>query len=189
MCDNSKFFSARPRSRTIRSFSQHELAELSIRDVPRDICDFLQAEGLCAYQNDFLWTTLPQQHDEILSEWGLKPKQCITFLRTALGGLCFLHKESVHQLDPLSAVVYKSDLTFCQFMNLFVPMNAFVESAYVDVYERGKPSVRLEHDEMLALVPALPLGGSLESSRLEVVKMREQMTFLAQLAGNKARKV
>lgn len=43
---------------------------------------------------------------------------------------------------------------------------------------------QLEQDEIYAIIPSLPLGGGQETSKLEVVKMREHLAILSELYGN-----
>jgi hypothetical protein len=108
-------------------------------------------------------------------------------MRTALGGVAFWKRGNIFQLNPFTGNVIKHDLEFCEFMNLWLTTDAALESDYFDVYQKGKMNRSLQYDEIFALVPALPLGGSFETSKLEVVKMYEHLTFLAQLFNNKAK--
>lgn len=185
MCDLTDFLTAHPKSRKIRALNESELSDLSNHKVPSDILDFLSNEGISTYQNDFFCTTLPQEHFQTLSDWGLKGETCYVFLKTAFGSLCFLHKGKVFQLDPFYGYLYKGRFPFCEFMNLLAPMDSFMEGCYFDIYQKMKNKQTLAPDEIFALVPALPLGGSLETSHVEVVKMREHLGFLAQLFDNK----
>lgn len=187
MCDLTKFYKYNPRSRNVGLFSEHTLSLLSKLKIPPDIIKFLQDEGLTTYCDDFFYTTLPQDHYQTFSEWGLNGKDCFAFLKTAFGSLCFYKKGKIFQLDPISGYLYKGRFQFCEFMNLLVTMDSFMESCYFDIYQKIEKKQTLANDEMYALVPALPLGGSFETSRIEIVKMQEQHSFLAQLFGNKTK--
>ena len=74
-------------------------------------------------------------------------------------------------------------------MNLMLTSDSILESCYFDIYEKHKTGNQLQYDEIYALLPALPIGGSFETSKYEVVKMREHLGFLAQLFGNQVRKI
>lgn len=47
----------------------------------------------------------------------------------------------------------------------------------------------LPPEQILALVPALPFGGSLDTSRVEPVDMKVHLHLLAQMTGGKAKRV
>jgi len=187
MCELDEFFQDNPITRKNYSFDAQSLLALEDLDIPDDIVQFLKEQGYSTYRDDFLATTLPQEHFQTLSEWGLDGDRCFTFLRTAFGSLCFCYTGKIFQLDPISGYVYKGIFEFCDFMNMLVTMDAFMESNYFDVYQKIKKSPAIGYDEIYALFPAIPLGGSFETSAYEVVKMREHLGFLAQLFGNKAK--
>lgn len=189
MCNLDEFFATYPLTRRLRAFDAQDLEQLATYKLPADIQEFLKTEGLATYYEDFWWTTLPQYHFQTFSEWGLHGKSCYAFLRTALGGLLYYSKGKINRLDPYSGSVVKYNLDFCTYMNGLLTIDTSLEATYFDVYKKGRTAQLLEYDEIFALVPALPLGGSLETSRLEVVKMHEHLAFLAQLFGNKVRNV
>lgn len=189
MCDLSEFLDANPRSRKLGAFSSEAMLRLAEYRMSSDISQFLQAEGVSSYHDNFYWTTLPQDHFQTLSHWGLPGEQCFTFLRTSLGGLFFWKKNKIYRLNPFTGYVVKSDFDFCEFMNLSMTMDSTLESNYFDIYQRGAANRLLNYDEIFALVPALPLGGSFESSKLEVVKMNEHLALLAQLFNNKTKMI
>lgn len=185
MCDLADFLAAHPKSKKIGTFNESDLSDLEKKKIPSDLIEFLRNEGISTYHNDFFCTTLPQEHFKTLSEWGLKGEDCYTFLKTAFGSLCFLNKSKVFQLDPFYGYLFKGRFDFCKFMNLLAPMDSFMEGCYFDVYQKIKKKQTLAPEEIYALTPALPLGGSFETSHFEVVKMREHLGFLAQLFDNK----
>ncbi|GAB3573340.1 T6SS immunity protein Tdi1 domain-containing protein [Hymenobacter daeguensis] len=189
MCNLDDFLATNPRTRKIKSIDESAISELAEYHTPPDIIAFLHTEGIATFRDDFFCSTLPREHFETLSEWGLKGEECHTFLKTALGSLCFSLKGKIYQLEPLKGIVYKGRFPFCEFMNLLVPMDSFMEGSYFDIYQKIKSKVKLRPDEIYGLTPALPLGGSLETSTFEVVKLREHLAFLAQLFDNKARKL
>src|SRR5215510_10737440 len=118
MCDLKDFIEANQPIRKIHSFDDQSLSALSGYKTPADIIEFLRQEGLSTYRDDFFWTTLPQDHFQTFTEWGLPGKQCYAFLKTAFGGLFFVKKDKTYRLDPFSGYVIESDFDFCAFMNL-----------------------------------------------------------------------
>ncbi len=189
MCDLNDFLETNPRSRKSRPYDNKEIALLVESKAPSDIFGFLKEEGYMTYHDDFFSTTMPQDHFQTFSEWGLNGKECFAFLKTAFGSLCYCYKDKIFQLDPVSGNVYKGRFRFCKFMNLLATMDSFLEACYFDIYQKIEKKQVLRSDEIYAFVPALPLGGSLEGSKLEVVKIREHLSILAQLFEGKARKI
>ncbi len=185
--DIGEFLEANPRTSRLGAFDEQALSDLVASRAPADVIAFLQGEGRSTYRDGFLSTTLPREHFETLSAWGLKGEQCFAFLKTALGGLCFAHKGKVAQLDPIGGLLYRGRFEFPMFMNVLATMDAFAESSYLDVYERLKKKRPLAPDECFGMVPALPRGGSFDTSRFEVAKMNEQLGVLAKLYGGKAK--
>ena len=187
MCDLTDFFEAHPRSMRISSFDNYNLSVLEEYKLPKDIIEFLKKDGISTYHNDFLSSTLPQEHFQVFSEWGLKGTECFAFLKTALGTLCFYRAGKIFRLDPITGHLYKGKFEFCEFMNLVTTFDSFLESCYFDIYQKIEKKKVLAYDEIYGLVPALPLGGSFETSHFEVVKINEHLGFLAQLFDNKAK--
>lgn len=187
MCELREFLKANPVSRTLRPLREPERAGLAACRLPPEVADFLKTYGLSTFHAGFFGTTLPEWHFDTLSEWGLKGRECFAFLKTALGGLFYYRKGKIYRLNPFTGNAVKSDLSFGAYMNLLLTMDAILEACYLDVYQARITDDLLQYDEIYALVPALPLGGSLETSRLETVKMREHLALLAQLYNNKAR--
>ena len=189
MCNLSEFLETNPRSSKSGEFEKEQLAVLSSYSIPSDIITFLSNEGISTYRNGFLSTTLPQEHFQLFSAWGLEGDKCFAFLKTAFGSLCFDYKDKIYQLDPISGYLYKGRFGFCDFMNLLATMDSFMESGFYDIYLRIEKKKELMYDEIYSFVPALPLGGSFEESKTEVVKMKEHLFFLAQLFNNKAKQI
>ena len=192
MCDLKDFIEANQPVRRIHAFDEQSLSALSRDKVPVDIIEFLGQEGLSTYRDDFFWTTLPQDHFQTLTEWGLPGKQCFAFLKTAFGGLFFLKNDKIYRLDPFSGYLIESDFDLCTFLNLVLIMDLTLEACYFDIYQNHQNhrlNQPLQEGEVYGLVPALPLGGSFETSAIEVVKMHEYLAFLAQLFNNKVRKL
>jgi hypothetical protein len=189
MCELTDFIKTNPRTGKIREFTISELEVLNEYDMPEEIRDFLKREGLSEYRDHFFCTVLPQWYSETLSEWGFNGKQCFAFMKTALGGLFFYHKGKIYRLNPLTGNAVKSDFDFCMFMDILLTMDSILEACYVDIFEKYRTAAVPAYDEIYALVPALPIGGSFETSRYEIVKMHEHLGFLAQLFDNKAKKM
>lgn len=187
MNELEEFYKANQPIRKIMEFSQAELVQLDSYDIPMEIKSFLVNQGLATYKNNFYTTTLPQWHMETLSNWGLKGNECFSFMNTAFGGLFFYCDGKINRLNPFTGTVLTSNFNFLKYMKFVLTSESTLEGCYFDIYEKYKLNSPKLADEIYAVVPALPIGGSFETSSYEVVKMREHLVFLAQLYDNKVR--
>lgn len=171
-------------------FSEQDLAGIG-KDVPQDVIDFLTLEGLSSYSNHFLWTTLPKDFHDVLTEWGLAGNKCYTFMRSAFGACIFYSRKKYFYLDPLEGRVVSLGDDLYLLLNYMLKLDIILESGFFhDYFQNMKTDPQLLHpDEIFAFVPALPVGGSFEISSVEVVKMKEHLFFLAQLFDGKATQI
>ncbi|NTU58399.1 MAG: DUF1851 domain-containing protein [Chlorobiaceae bacterium] len=184
-----EFLEKHPRNRGITPLDTEASSRLLKCNAPEAVASFLHHEGVSAYHDDFFFTTMPDDHFETLSAWGLNGTHCFAFLRTAFGSIIYSYNGLIFQLDPISGYVYSGQFDLFDFLNLLATMDSFLESTYFDIYQQVKKNETLGFDEVYALTPPLPLGGSFESSHFEIVKMREYLAVTARLYGNKAREL
>ncbi|GAB3027882.1 GAD-like domain-containing protein [Spirosoma pulveris] len=173
-------------------FSDSELQGMAEK-LPEEIVQFLTSEGICSYSNNFLWTTSPDHFNGVLAQWGLNESTCIPFLRTAFGAFIYYNRRNkkIYLLDPLLG--RRMDLAddLDDLLNMMLMLDTILENGFfISQFKHLSVDVQtLQPDEIVALFPALPLGGSFETSKEEVVKMKEHLILLAQLFGGKARRV
>lgn len=192
MPDYSGFHSRHTVSRDFRKFSAEELA-VAEKKLPAEVIDFLRTEGRVTYSEDFLWTVLPNDLDftGMYDEWGLPGSACHTFMRSALGVCLYYREGNYYYLNPVTGAngILYDDFDFI--INTYMIMDTFINDNFAYPHyihlAAGKPA--LKEDEIYGFVPALVLGGSYETSTLEVVKMFEHMAILASLMGNVVREI
>lgn len=169
-------------------FTDKELSALAEK-LPLDIVNFLKEEGRCSYSNQIIWTCHPNEFYEILSQWGLG-KNCHAFIRTAFGGCIYYSRKNFYSFDSIKGTINNLNDEVYTLINVFLTFNFLLNHTWhLNILDSRKNLPLLKPDEIYALVPALPLGGSLENSQLEVVKMFEHLSFLAQLFDGKVRKL
>ncbi|TNE57317.1 MAG: DUF1851 domain-containing protein [Bacteroidetes bacterium] len=173
-----------------RGFTDEEKAEIE-RLLPEDVSGFLLAEGLSSYGNNFLWTTHPGLLADVLDAWGLKQDKCFAFMRSAFGACIYYAENEYFYLDPLFGRIVSMDDNFYLALNYSLTIDEILENGFfLDVFNNLEmDTAQLKPDEILAFIPALPMGGSFETSKVEKVKMAEHLMFLAQLFEGKAKKV
>ncbi len=179
-----------PQKKHIRFYSEDEIAYIN-KNLPEGIAEFLEIEGLCSYSNGFLWTTSPDAFHQALDQWGLKGAKCFVFMRSAFGACIFFSRKEFFYLDPLEGRIVSLGDDAYMVLDIFLIMDAILTNGLFEDYFKNlknDPSL-LHQDEIFAFVPALPLGGSFESSKVEIVKMFEHLAFLAQLFDGKAKRI
>ncbi|MCX6218603.1 GAD-like domain-containing protein [Spirosoma sp.] len=173
-------------------FSDSELQGMTEK-LPDEIVQFLTSEGICSYSNNFLWTTSPGHFNGVLAQWGLNESTCIPFLRTAFGAFIYYNRRNkkIYLLDPLLGRMMDLAEDLDDLLNMMLMLDTILENGFfINQFKHLSVDVQtLQPDEIVALFPALPLGGSFETSKEEVVKMKEHLILLAQLSGGKARRV
>ncbi len=151
--------------------------------LPDDLLVFWQEVGWCAFGDGLLWLVDPEQLADPLEAW-LGHREALAFMRTAFGDMLLWHQGFVQYLDvvyarllpPLTGridIFFEVTLCDASYWN-----NALNRPTYCQALPRlGIPA----RDEVYAYVPALALGGPASASALQKVKLREYLSFLAQL--------
>jgi hypothetical protein len=185
----SKFIERNPLGQQWGGFDEQALNEAA-QFLPEEAMDFLKMYGKCTFHHDFLLTTLPQNWHESLTDWGLPPQKCHAFLRTAFGACVYFSRKKYYYLDPLVGRIVSLEDDPNLVFNMYLCMDAILDFGfYRDEWMKKENKAPLSFEQIHALVPALPFGGSFETSSFEVVQMREHLAFLAQLFGNKAKRI
>lgn len=179
-----------PGKKLWRYFDEAEILAIDIA-VPKDVIDFLEIEGLSSYANGFMWTLIPNEYHRILTAWGMDGEKCFAFLRSAFGALVFYFEKQFYYLDPLGGRIISIGDDFYFLLNYMIRSETILENGFFENYYLTLPLPKdaLEPDEVFAFVPALPIGGNPETSKIEIVKMKEHLYFLAQLFDGKATRV
>lgn len=171
-------------------FTENELNVLDTK-LPTAIREFLTAEGLSSYSNNFLWTTLPGDFHDVLSSWGLKGKACHAFLRSAFGACVFYNNEEYYYLDPLEGRVVSLGNDVYLMMNYMLTLDAILDPGFFHDYFlsiKADPKL-LDPESIFGFSPPFPSGGNFKKSSVEIVNMTEHITSLAKLFGGKAKRI
>ena len=192
MVNYDEFLQEHSPKRQFGYFTDDELKEME-KKLPGEIVQFLAKEGICSYTNNFLWTTSPNVFYGVLKQWGLNESKCIPFLRTAFGAFIYYNHQNkkIHFLDPLLGRMMNLADDLNDLLNMMLLLDTILENGFfINQFKnlRTDPK-KLQTDEIVAMVPALPLGGSFETSKEEIVKMKEHLILLAQLFNGKARRI
>lgn len=176
-----------------KEWENYSSAELKIlKDkLPSGIFEFLVEEGLASYSDNFLWTAYPSEFHTILSSWGLNGEKCFTFMRSAFGSCIYYKKNEFFYLDPIEGRIVSLGDDPYLLLNISLVLDSILANGfYLDYYQTLKADHSiLQPDEVFAFSPALQSGGSFATSKVEVLKMKEHLIFLAGLFDHKAKRI
>jgi hypothetical protein len=183
MTDITEFLTKHPLDRRTGQFAKDELEAYKDK-LPQELYEFLEQEQKSVYGNGFFRTVSPKDFHDVLNNWGLDGKNCHAFLRSSFGCVEFFSKDKYYRFNPHLGIANANcpnDLDFLLNAVLTNTTNLEIGFCYDLHFKHHAALPELRDDEMYALVPAVPLGGSKETSRIEVVKMDVQLDILAQL--------
>jgi hypothetical protein len=190
MKDLTNFLDNNPRGQKVRNFSENELLNYKNSKL-QEIYEFLEKEGKCFYNGRFFSTVLPSDYHDIFDNWGLDGKNCFAFLRSSFGCIEYFFNENFYRFNPHDGSSSANcGNRFSMLMNFVLTNTTNLNIGFCyDLHTKNIQHLPvLKEDEMYTLVPAIPLGGSFETSKIEVVKMNVQLDVLAQLYNHKTTK-
>lgn len=154
---------------------------------PDEVLELWGRIGWSGFLDGFLWSVNPLTSREgVMAEWnGSLAPRVTAFMRTAFGSMMVYDGQNIFELDVHNGLLRPWSKAFPFFLNNFFALPQFMNgSLHHDVYKNHLPELGpVGPDEVYALVPALPLGGSWETSKVEKAKMREHLAILAQCVG------
>lgn len=151
--------------------------------LPDSLLELWGTEGACGYMDGLLWFVDPAAYADVLAEWAVEGYT--PFARTGFGDILLWSGQgisllSVH-LGGVNHIATKFEVFFNQVLSLASVRDDFFQQKMHDAVLRRLG--RVAPDESYAYVPALALGGSRTAENVQRVKMREQLSILAQIHG------
>lgn len=152
--------------------------------LPAELIELWREQGFCGYARGFLWTINPDQLIDVMKEWFPRSKERkIPILRTALGDIVFWDKQGAHLLDvqrgDVHDIVNDVSVLFWYWLCDKKVLDKVLE------YPRFKKALlkygSLGPDECYAFKLAPALGGDDSVNNMAKVKLREQLSILAQI--------
>ena len=153
--------------------------------IPAVMREILKKEGWCSYKEQVLWLTDPDDWTVSARAWFSDTADARqVFVRTAFGDLFVWDGQVYWYAMVHESIVARSDDDPNWFFSRTLPDKGFAPNTHLPprVKAARKVAGSLEWDEMYAYVPALALGGSEKTSRIDRVKAREALVLLAGLA-------
>jgi hypothetical protein len=150
-----------------------------IPDVMRMI---LKKDGWCSYREQIFWMCDPDDWIPAARAWFPESTSAQVLGRSSFGDLFVLDK-CYWLTAPHRSVILQSTERSDWFFGETVTSKRFMLQADLPEHRAAqKAAGPLEWDEMYTYEPTLARGGTMETSKVERVKAREQLVILAQLA-------
>ena len=182
MIDIVKFRECHEDKREIGRFSDEDLDKYKNK-LSNEVIDFLKQEGKCTYSHSFFWTILPEDYHEILDQWGLDGYSCYAFLRSSFGSIVFYKGSDFFSLNPYDGTLSEFSDLFRLVINNYLQSSSILEITFwFELHQKNIDILPvLKEDEIYALDPTIPEGGSPETSKIVVAKLKEHLQKLADL--------
>jgi hypothetical protein len=154
--------------------------------VPEQLIDFWEHFGFGRYGDGRIWVINPKELEDVLTLWlpnKNKPTKAVPVLRTAFGKIIYWDDGKFTLLDPHHNDRFGAgdnmELLFIMFL---VGKNARIwiieEKEFKQAFKKFGP---LKRDEMYSYKLPLAMGGTDSLKNMDKMKMREQLSILAQV--------
>lgn len=188
MVELDRFRTIFPKTKKLGIFPDEELNQLQGK-IPNDLLEFLKSEQRCSYADNFLWTVLPSEYHEVLSNWGIDGNGAYVFLRTSFGGLIYILGDTCYGFNPHcgESMIIGGIGDFYYNFNLGLTHSHLLNTdLYFDLHKKiYNNHPELLEDEIYSFTPALGRGGTPDTARIDIVKMKEHLDVLSQLHDNR----
>lgn len=154
--------------------------------VPDQMIEFWEKFGFASYADGLLWAINPKQLEDVLTEWfpeNPEPPRAVPIVRTALGKVIYWHKDKFHLLDVNHNNRFEAGDNVEIIFDYFLVGEAARRSILQELLfkEALKKFGPLRRDEMYGFKLPLAMGGNYDLDNMEKMKLREQLSILAQV--------
>jgi hypothetical protein len=163
-----------------REFRAVDEERLATR-IPEVMLLILKKDGWSSYRKQALWLCDPDDWAVAARAWFPHGSRADVVVRTAFGDLFVLVDGTFFRVMPHESSMRQGISSATYFFGFTLTRQGYVDSP-ARVQRARSVAGPLEWDQMYTYVPALALGGSEKTSKLELVKAREQLVILSQMA-------
>jgi hypothetical protein len=157
---------------------------LFIRDhISPQLSQFLIQEGLCRYDNGFLFTVNPLDYTDIIKLILEGKTTGWVIARTCFGDLYILIGEGVYLYQPSFNKFIEITKGIGYLFNVFLVRTSFADKfLFRDIYPEAHALLGdAGYDECYGFVPAIPLGGPESVNNLRILKIKEYLSSIIQM--------
>jgi len=170
--------------------------------LPERLLSYWENYGFCGYGEGLFWTVNPNDYEDLLEKWlGSSEiwgrEKYYVIARTAFGELFVIGEDSIETtiINPYLSNILPgegpdkilSEDERNRYIGIFFQLKKpksldFLDNNDKPLFKRAlKKLGQLNHDEMYTFVPALVTGGKADIYNLQIVKLQDQLSLLAEL--------
>jgi hypothetical protein len=154
--------------------------------LPAEMIDFWRAIGLAPFEGGLVWIINPKQLEDVMAEFipeNEKGQPPVAVVRTAFGKIIYWHRGAFTLLDPNHNDSFGAGDDVELLFDLFLVgedarIGILQQPLFKDALRRFGP---LNDDEMYGYKLPLALGGDRSIRNMEKMRLREQLSILAQI--------
>ncbi len=152
--------------------------------TPETFVELLKRDGFCGYRGGALWMCDPDDWAPVARAWLPHSPGAAVIARSSFGRVYVWDGTIVWSVAATESIVQKFYDNGLYFFAGSLWMLGQFDGEQMEQQTREAAAAHgpLAWDEMYAYVPALALGGSPSTTKVERVKAREHLVMLAQLA-------
>ncbi|HWI93204.1 MAG TPA: T6SS immunity protein Tdi1 domain-containing protein [Flavisolibacter sp.] len=156
-------------------------------DTEDTIVTVWQKYGLRSYKNGLFWLINPDEYNEIAKKFPDVTNDALVFARTGIGNLFLFEQgisgKNINYLNTHTGIKSLAARGFDDFFQWLIGTETFWMSKCYGKIELkiNKKYGQMKADECYTFVPALALGGKESIENMEKVKIKENLSILAQL--------
>jgi hypothetical protein len=166
---------------------QYENVFMTDKDNSDVITSLWKKYGFQSFKDNRFWTINPERFSYLAKKFPNVSQDALAFARTGLGNLFIYEKleigDTISYLNVHSGQSTVASTSFEVFFEFDIVLDEYWKEdirAKKEFFAKKKRT-KLEHDQCLAYIPALVLGGNESTKNLKVVNIFEHLEMLSQL--------
>ncbi len=160
-----------------------DFGQLKNYNLPDELIYLWNKFGLSSFGNGFFWLVNSIEYLEEVQPWLSDVEKPLPFLRTAFGTFFFWDGVQVAHFNVVTGTTgYYSNAFNFVFDDVLAYEDTLNDIFFYDLYLEALPRLGpIQRDECYGFFPPIAMGGEIDSSKLQRVKLREHLAFLSQL--------
>ena len=153
--------------------------------VPQELLDIWSERGFCTMLDGYLRVIDPREYKDLLDETYFRGSISIPIFTTAFGDIITFEKNKYIGIVRYNKHDFNILAADFELFLMFLKDEYFLKSKFhIDNYKCAKEKLGIpKNDECFGYFPALCAGGAEKTENIKIVKIKEHILFLTQLAG------
>jgi hypothetical protein len=161
-----------------------EVVEKYAGVLPEILINTWRDDGFQQFSNGFLWSVNPDEYRDVVADFIYEPQRpdAHVLFRTAFGDLIFQYKSKMFHLSAVTLRHGELGGALDLVLEVHLGQRDFANSIFFlkEFRAARKALGDLTSEEVYGLVPAAPLGGTLDIQNMQKVNLKAHLHFLSQ---------